>query len=125
MEQTRYRYVIAAALAASAACVNPLAPQSARLKDPGTLVVSVQDEGHQPLTGVWVYVELPNDVGSVFWEGTATGGDGKTTFHYVPAGTRMVEVKPSPGYSAVGPVKQEVQVLKGKTAATQFTLRRN
>lgn len=124
MEQTRYRYVLAVALSASA-CANPLAPDSARLKDPGTLVVQVRDTAMAPIEGVWVYVELPNDVGSTFWEGTPTRDDGKVTFHYIPAGSRTIEVRPPAGYVADGAAKREVQVVKGKTASAHFTLRRH
>ncbi len=123
MERTRYRYVLAAALTASA-CVNPLGPDSARLKDPGTVVVTVRDETDEAVRGVWVYVELPNDIGSFFWEGTATDADGRAAFTYVPAGVRMVEVKPPAGYAAEGAAKHEVTVIKGGTVSTQFTLRR-
>ncbi len=123
MERTRYRYVLAAALSASA-CINPLGPDRARLKDPGTVVVTVRDETDEAVRGVWVYVELPNDVGSFFWEGTATDADGRVTFSYVPAGVRTVEVKPPAGYAAVGAAKRELTVLKGRTATALFTLRR-
>ena len=124
MERTRYRYVLAAALSASA-CVNPLEPDRVRLKDPGTVVVTVRDEAGEAVRGVWVYVELPNDIGSVFWEGIPTDADGRVTFMYVPAGVRMVEVKPPAGYAAVGAAKRELTVLKGRTATAQFTLRRS
>ena len=124
MEQTRYRYVLAAALSASAACVNPLQPERARLKDPGTVIVTVRDADGEPLKGVWVYVELPNDVGTTLWEGTPTAGDGTVTFRYVPAGERTVEVKPPAAYSVDGSPKRRVTVVRGKTTTTQFTLQR-
>lgn len=124
MVPTRYRYVLAAALSASA-CVNPLEPESARLRDPGTVVVTVRDEAGSAVRGVWVYVELPNDIGSFFWEGSPTDADGRVTFRYVPAGVRMVEVKAPTGYAAVGAAKRELTVVRGRTATAQFTLRRS
>jgi hypothetical protein len=125
MESTRCRYVLAAALAASAACVNPLGPDSERTRDPGTLVIRVRDVAGAPIAEVWAYVELPNNVGGFFWEGTPTRADGTATFYYVPAGRRTVEVRPPAGYSVEGPAKENVDMVKGKTVTAQFTLRRN
>jgi hypothetical protein len=116
-------YVVAAAVIASAACANPFGPNSRR-PDPGTVVVQVRDQSGAPVPNVWVYVELPNDVGSVFLEGKPTQADGTVTHYYIPAGRRPVEIKPPAGYEAEGERRLEVDVVKGRSVTTQFTLRR-
>lgn len=123
MEVLWRRYVAAAAVIASAACTNPIGPNYRR-PDPGTLIVQVRDPSGAPIPNVWVYVELPNDVGGVFQEGTQTRADGIATHHYIPAGRRPVEIKPPPGYEVEGERKRHVDVVKGETVTTQFTLRR-
>lgn len=116
--------LIATSLIAAIACVNPLGPDAQSRKDPGTLIVHVRDQSGAPVVNAWVYVELPNNIGSFFKEGTPTRGDGRATFCYVPAGRRPVEVKPPAGYGAAGELTREVDVVKGKSVTTQFTLRR-
>ena len=117
------RMIVAAALIASAACVSPIGPGSNSRKDPGTLIVRVHDSSGAPIAGVWVYVELPNDVGSFFKEGTPTRADGSAAFFYVPAGRRSVEATLPAGFSA-DELKRDVDVLKGQSVISQFTLQR-
>lgn len=111
------------ALLSTAACVNPLGPANANRKDPGTVIVQVRETGGAAVPNAWVYIELPNSVGSTFWEGTPTRSDGTVTHRYIPAGRRMLEVKPPAGFLADTP-KQEIDVVKDRTVTAQFTLRR-
>src|SRR5688572_16025762 len=91
--------------------------------DPGTVVVTVRDTSGAAVAGAWVYIELPNNIGSTFWDGTATNGEGMVTHRYIPAGRRMLEVKPPAGFAADVP-KQEVEVIKDATVTAEFILRR-
>jgi hypothetical protein len=120
-----WRLSVLAAVIASAACFNPLSPENESRKDPGTVVAEVRDPSGAPIAGVWVYVELPNSIGSFFMEGSPTRADGKVRFQYIPAGRRPVEVKLPPGYSVEGERRRDVDVIKGQTVTTQFTLRRD
>ena len=120
-----WRVYLLVALVASAACFNPLTPENESRKDPGTVIVDVRDQSGAPIAGVWAYVELPNSVGSFFMEGSPTRADGTVRFQYIPAGRRLVEVKLPPGYSIDGEARRDVDVIKGQTVTTQFTLRRN
>ena len=115
--------LLAVTLLAAAGCENFIGPANNNRKDPGTVIVQVRDTAGAPVTNVWVYIELPNSVGSTFWEGTPTSSDGQVTHRYIPAGRRMLEVKPPAGFTADAP-KHEVDVVKDKTVTTQFTLRR-
>ena len=117
-------HVVAAAVVASAGCVNLIGPSDDSRKDPGTLIVRVRDQSGAAVQNAWVYVELPNNVGSFFKEGTPTRADGTATFYYVPAGRRPVEIKVPAGYEPDGEVKHDVDVVKGQSVTTQFTLRR-
>ena len=119
---THFRRYLAVPLLAIAGCGElPLEPPNR--KDPGTVIVQVRDTSGAAVAGAWVYIELPNSVGSTFWEGTATNGEGNVTHRIIPAGRRMLEVKPPAGFTADAP-KHEVDVVKDKTVTTQFTLRR-
>jgi hypothetical protein len=115
--------LLAVALLTTAACDNLLSPAANNRKDPGTVIVQVRDTAGAPVTNVWVYIELPNSVGSTFWEGTPTRSDGQVTHRYIPAGRRMLEVKPPAGFAVDTPT-QEVEVVKDATVTAQFTLRR-
>lgn len=122
------RYLMALLLLAAAGCVSPLNPEAgmALPKDPGRLDVQVHDQEARPVQGVWIYVEMPNNVGSTFQEGTPTRADGTATFYAVPAGTRRVDVTLPAGYSA-GPdgLTRQVDVQKGKTVSVRFGLVKN
>ena len=119
-----FRIFVALAVAATVGCENLLQPGVPdNRRDPGTVVVTVRDTAGAPISGVWVYIELPNSVGSTFWEGTATNSDGKVTHRVIPAGRRMLEVRPPAGFTADTP-KQEVEVVKDRTTTADFTLRR-
>jgi hypothetical protein len=122
------KYLLALMLLAAAGCGSPLNPEAgmALPKDPGGLVVRIHDQDSAPVQGVWVYVEMPNNVGSTFQEGTPTRADGTATFYAVPAGTRRVDVTLPAGYSA-GPdgLTRPVDVQKGRTVTIQFGLVRN
>jgi hypothetical protein len=115
--------VLAAAAVSLAACANPVSPGNQARQDPGTVVVQVRDTAGAPVPNVWVYIELPNSVGSTFWEGTPTRSDGSVTMRYIPAGRRTVEVKPPAGFAADAP-KHEIDVRKDATVTTRFELRR-
>ena len=91
--------------------------------DPGTVIVRVTSASGAPISGVWVYIELPNSIGSTFWKGSATNSDGTVTHRDIPAGLRMLEVKPPTGYATDTP-KQEIEVVKERTTTAQFTLHR-
>ena len=111
------------ALLTASACENfwqPGLPDNRR--DPGTVVVTVRDTAGKPVANAWVYIELPNSVGSTFWEGSPTKSDGTVTHRYIPQGRRMLEVKAPAGYTADTP-KQEIDVVRDKTTNAQFTLR--
>jgi hypothetical protein len=83
--------------------------------------VQVHDQDERPIEGVWIYVEMPNNVGSTFQEGTPTRVDGTATFYAVPAGTRRVDVKLPAGYSVgADGLTRQVDVQKGKTVSVQF-----
>ena len=116
------RMLLAAAILATTACFNPIAPPDNR-RDPGTVIVHVRDTNGAAIVGVWVYIELPNSVGSTFWEGTPTSQDGSVTHRVIPAGRRMLEVKPLVGFVA-DTLRQEIDVVKDRTTNAQFTLRR-
>lgn len=123
MECPRLLVAIAVIIAATA-CENPFQPGLPdNRRDPGTVVVSVRDTAGNPVVDAWVYIELPNSIGSTFWEGTATKSDGTVTHRYIPAGRRTLEVKPPAGYATDVP-KQEIDVIKDRTTTAQFTLRR-
>ncbi|HEX6974436.1 MAG TPA: carboxypeptidase-like regulatory domain-containing protein [Vicinamibacterales bacterium] len=96
-------------------------------KDPGSLIVQVLDQDERPVSGVWVYVEMPNNIGSTFQEGTPTRADGTAMFYAVPSGTRRVEIRPVPAGFSAGPdgVMKNVDVLKGQTVTTRFVLHRD
>ena len=117
------RMLFAAAVLATTACFNPIAPPDNR-RDPGTVVVHVRDTDGAPISGVWVYIELPNSIGSTFWEGSPTRADGSVTHRVIPQGRRMLEVRPPAGYVADFP-KQEIDVVKDRTTNAQFTLRKS
>ena len=118
---TRFRSCLAVSLLAIAGCESLLGPPNR--KDPGTVIVHVRDIDGAPIVNVWVYIELPNSVGSTFWEGSPTRPDGSVTHRVIPAGRRMLEVRPPAGYVADAP-RQEIEVVKDKTTNAQFTLRR-
>jgi hypothetical protein len=118
------RALLPAALFAAVACENfwqPTVPENRR--DPGTVVVQVRDTAGTPIANVWVYIELPNTVGSTFWEGTPTNSEGRVTHRVIPAGSRVLEVKPPAGFIADTP-RQFVEVVKDKTTNAEFVLRR-
>ena len=111
-------------VALTAACKNflePGVPENRR--NPGTVVVRVADTSGAPVADVWVYIELPNSIGSTFWEGTPTKADGTATHRVIPAGRRSLEVRPPAGYAVEGSTRQEVDVVKDQTVSAQFTLR--
>lgn len=121
---THVRLLLVLALFVTSGCFNPFEPRVPdNRRDPGTVIVQVRDTVGAPVPGVWVYIELPNSVGSTFWEGTATNNDGRVTHRYIPAGRRMLEVKPPAGFAADVP-KQEIEVVKDQTTNASFTLRR-
>ena len=117
------RALVSAAIIATTGCYNPLAPVPENRRDPGTVVVHVRDTGGAPIAGVWVYIELPNSIGSTFWEGTPTNGDGRVTHRVIPQGRRMLEVRPPAGFVSDAP-RQEVNVVKDQTTHAQLILRR-
>jgi hypothetical protein len=119
---TRFRCCLAVSLLAIAGCGELLLEPPNR-KDPGTVIVHVRDTSGAAVAGAWVYIELPNSIGSTFWEGTATNGQGNVTHRVIPAGRRMLEVKPPASFAADEP-RQEVEVIKDRTVTAQFTLRR-
>jgi hypothetical protein len=117
------RSTLALMLLMAAGCVSPLNPEAGMPlpRDPGDLVVHIQDQDGRPIEGVWIYVEMPNNIGSTFQEGTPTRADGNATFYAVPAGTRRVDVKLPAGFSAgADGVTRQVDVLKGRTVTIQF-----
>lgn len=121
----RIRLLLFLCLGAASACENPFQPGlPENRRDPGTVVVTVRDTFGNPVRDAWVYIELPNSVGSTFWEGSPTRGDGTVTHRYIPAGRRTLEVKPPAGLIADAP-KQEIEVVKDRTTNAQFTLRRS
>ena len=111
----------AIALVATVACEYGLQPRG---PDLGTVIVTVRDTAGSPVGNAWVYIELPNSVGSTFWEGSATRSDGSVTHRYIPQGRRVLEVKPPAGFVA-DTSRQEVDVVKDRTTNAQFTLRRS
>jgi hypothetical protein len=120
---TSTSWLVATTLLAMTSCWSPIAPVPENRRDPGTVVVHVRDTAGVPVSGAWVYIELPNSVGSTFWEGSPTKGDGTVTHRIIPAGRRMFEVRPPAGFAADAP-KQEVEVVKDRTVNASFTLRR-
>ena len=109
----------------TAACENPFQPGLPdNRRDPGTVVVTVRDTAGNPVRDAWVYIQLPNSVGSTFWEGSPTKSDGTVTHRYIPQGRRTLEVKPPVGFAADAPT-QEVDVVKDRTTNAQFTLRKS
>ena len=118
------RCVAVLVLIAAAGCENLLGPGVPdNRRDPGTVVVEVRDTAGAPVANAWVYIELPNSVGSTFWEGSPTNAEGRMTHRVIPAGRRMLEVRPPAGFLADTP-KQEIDVVKDRTATATFTLRR-
>ena len=92
--------------------------------DPGTVVAAVSDQSGAPLRDVWVYVhDIPNSVGTTFSVGVASNAGGIARIDWVPAGTRRVEVKPPPGYTASTSVVT-VEVVKGAQVPVAFVLAR-
>jgi hypothetical protein len=114
------RYIVAAAVIAATGCVNPIGP----FRPHPSLVVQVRDLSGAPVPNAWVYVELPNRIGSFYKQGSPTRADGTVTFYDLPAGRRPVEVKPPAGYSAVDEVQRDVDIVEDETVTTQFALRR-
>ena len=116
-----FLFVLAIASSACGTFAELGLPENRR--NPGTVVVTVVGLAGAPVVNAWVYIELPNSVGSTFWEGTPTKADGTATHRVIPAGRRTLEVKPPAGYVADGDSRQEVDVVKDKTVHAKFTLR--
>ena len=111
-------------LLSGSACENPFQPGLPdNRRDPGTVVVTVRDTAGNPVRDAWVYIELPNSVGSTFWEGSPTKSDGTVTHRYIPQGRRTLEVKPPAAFTSDSP-RQEIDVVKDRTTHAQFTVRR-
>lgn len=90
------------------------------------MIVQVRDQNAVPLENTYACVEMPNSVGSSFKVCTWTRADGRTTFDFVPAGRRKVDVTPPAGFSpGVGGLVQEVDVVKGRESLVDFRLTRN
>src|SRR5262245_21771117 len=99
---------------ALAGCANPLNPDAP--KDPGTVVVHVNDDTGAPVFNAYVEITQPNHLGGEFGQGAWTDTAGVRTFRYIPAGPRPVAVTPPAGYKpGPGGTKQVVSVLKGKS----------
>ena len=112
------------ALVFASACENPFQPGLPdNRRDPGTVVVTVRDTAGNPVRDAWVYIELPNSVGSTFWEGSPTKAGGTVTHRYIPQGRRTLELKPPSAFMSDSP-KQEIDVVKDRTTYAQFTVRR-
>lgn len=118
------RALLPLVLVTSASCSTLLGPDGTWLpQDPGTVVVRVRDEAGAPVAGAAVSVEMPNGIGSVFFESRQTDARGAQAFEYVPAGLRRVEVAAPAGFRAVvTPVVHEVAVVKGETVTADFVL---
>jgi hypothetical protein len=120
------KFATAVAILLTGACSQLLEPSGPlNRKDPGTVVVRVVDASGAPVANVWVYIELPNSVGSTFWEGSPTRADGTVTHYVIPAGRRTVEIRTPPdGFTVVNGPRQEVDVVKDRTVSVVFTLQR-
>lgn len=91
----------------------------------GSVRALVRDSTGSPVPGAQVMVEIPNDVGSVFRTGSSTNSSGTVTIHYVPAGSRPVDVTAPAGFSIDSAHRvQVVEVQKGRTTSVTFVLTR-
>jgi len=125
----RMRLLVGVLLAtAGTACGSLLGPSEAGLsapKDPGRVVARVRDQAGLPVERAYVCLEMPNSVGSFFKECSWTGPDGMITFSGVPAGRRPVELTPPNGFTtAIGDLRREVDVVKGRESTVDFALTR-
>jgi hypothetical protein len=105
--------------------LNPLDPEAGMSvpKDPGTLVVRVEDQASLPVQDVYVSVVEPNSIGSLFNTAAWTTASGTITFYGVPAGSRRVAIAPPTGFSvdAASSVRQ-VDVVRGALVTVDFNV---
>jgi hypothetical protein len=121
---------IAVALALCTAGCSTLLGSEAGLpapKDPGTIIVSVQDQTGRAIEQVNVQVhDIANSVGSTFSIGQRTDRRGLAEFTFIPAGRCRVQVTPPGGYSAgADEAIKPVDVTKDQTVRVAFVLVRN
>jgi hypothetical protein len=123
----RGRLTVAMALALLAVGCSNLLGSEAGLPvpvDPGTVLVSVQDQAGRGIEGVDVQIhDIPNTVGSTFSMGQRTNGRGLVEFTFIPAARCRVEVKLPPGYRAgADDLIKPVEVVKSATVQVAFVL---
>lgn len=123
-----HRWIAFVVVLSSAGCTSLLGSEAGLPvpKDPGTIVVTVRDSGGNPLANVEIQVhDIPNTVGSTFSISQRTNRRGVAEVTYLPAGTRRVEVTPSPGFrAAADSLIQSIDVIKDRSVSVAFVLER-
>lgn len=96
-------------------------------KDPGTVIVSVEDQAGRALDGVTIQVhDIPNTIGSAFSITQRTNSGGVAEFTFIPAGRCRVQVTPPPGYHAGADESiTPIEVVKDATVRVGFVLARD
>jgi len=124
-----HRWVTFAAVLLSAGCSSLLGSEAGLPvpKDPGTIVVFVRDSRGNPIANVEVQVhDIPNSVVTTYSIGQQTNRDGVVEIAYIPAGSRRVEVKPTPGFhAAADSLIKSIDVIKGAAVSVSFVLARD
>lgn len=114
--------VVAGASLLVAACGESSFPLP---RDPGTVAVTVVDDGQLPVVGADVSVSATNERGGTFYIGTKTRTDGRTIVSGVPAGVQTVEVAlPATHAAGSDSLKKSIEVLKGQSTNVRFTVKR-
>jgi hypothetical protein len=96
-------------------------------KDPGTVVVTVEDQASRAIEGVTIQVhDIPNRVGSTFSISQRTNSGGVAEFTFIPAGRCRVQVTPPSGYSTGADESiKPIEVVKDATVRVAFVLARD